>query len=119
MSTTRGRPASPTQGAEEAVASIRSLKRTLAISDQELASRIGVNQSSINRALGRVPPKWTPTLVKICNYAKNMLEMQSGGDLEAKGKAKLADAAAEMWDGTPNSLERLLSLMHLLAQFRK
>jgi len=119
LSTTRGRPASPTQGAEEAVASIRSLKKMLALSDQELASRIGVNQSSINRALGHIPPKWTPTLVKICDYAKNTLEMRTGGDLKAKGKAKLAEAAAEMWDGTPNSLERLLSLMHLLAQLRK
>ena len=45
--------------------------------------------------------------------------MRTGGDLKAKGKAKLAEAAAEMWDGTPNSLERLLSLMHLLAQLRK
>jgi hypothetical protein len=118
LSTTRGRPTSPTQGAREAVASVRDLKKTLGYSDKDIAGKIGVNQSSVNRALGRVPARWTPTLVKICNYAENVLQPKPGEDFQVSGKAKLADAVAEVWDGTPGSLDRLLALLHLLAELR-
>jgi transcriptional regulator with XRE-family HTH domain len=118
LSTTRGRPTSPTQGALEAVANVRDLKKTLGYSDKDIADKIGVNQSSVNRALGRVPLRWTPTLVKICNYAENVLEAKSGEDFQETGKARLADAVAEVWDGTPDSLDRLLRLLHLLAELQ-
>jgi transcriptional regulator with XRE-family HTH domain len=101
------------------VASVRDLKKALGYSDKDIADKIGVNQSSVNRALGHVPPRWTPTLIKICNYAEIALRAKSGEDFQETGKARLAEAAAEMWDGSPGSLDRLLTLMHLLAGLQR
>lgn len=115
-STVRGRPASPFEGAAEAVENVRALKKHFGLSDEELAARIGVNQSSVNRALGRDPPRLTPTLRLICNYAE-ILARSERSDFTERGRAQLARAVGEVWDGTPRGLEKLLSLLRLLSDF--
>lgn len=112
---TRGRPASPVDGAAEAVARVRALKKHLKISDSALARRVGVNQSSINRALSRKPPRLTPTLKHLCNYAENEFPTTSR-DFARNGRDQLARAVVSVWDGSPEGLERLLALLRLLGE---
>jgi hypothetical protein len=75
-----------------------------------------VNQSSVHRALERDPPRLTPTLRKICDYAENMLQADAA-DFPRRGREQLARAVADVWDGTPRGLENLLSLLRLLGDF--
>jgi len=66
------RPRGLEKGASESVEAILALKRRMKLTDEALAKRIGANQSSVHRALHRVPPAWTPTLQKLWVYAKTM-----------------------------------------------
>lgn len=104
----RGRPASPTEGADVAVKSIREFKLVLGYSDQDLASCVGIDQSSVHRALNRLPPAWTPSLQKIWNYVEN-----SRRGARQSAEERLSEAAVKAWDGTPRGLERLLALLDL------
>lgn len=108
-----GRPSSPLDGAIEAVASINELKKQLNISDDDLAERIGVVQSSVYRALNRRPPKLTPTLQKLCKYAKKISVGQSR-DVRLDARSQLAAAAEGIWDGSPEGLNKLLALLRNL-----
>jgi hypothetical protein len=95
---------------------IAALQNQLRLSDSELARRIGANQSSVHRALERDPPRLTPTLRKICNYAENILQADAT-DFPRRGREQLARAVTDGWDGAPRGLENLLSLLQLLGDF--
>jgi transcriptional regulator with XRE-family HTH domain len=117
LSIKRGRPASPTEGARRAVAIVRDYKKSLKISDKQLADALGINQSSVSRALGRDPPILSPSLLKLCNYAKNNSLATSGSHFHKAAKSKLAEEVNAAWDGTPMGLNRLVAILQLLGQF--
>ena len=60
MASKRGRPAGPQQGAREAVADIVAARKALGLSENELASRTGLSQSTVNRLLTRKSPRGRP-----------------------------------------------------------
>lgn len=105
-----GRPLSTEEGAVEAVAYVRSLQNKLEIKDSALGRLVGVNQSSVHRALSRKPPRLTPTLVKLCNYAKKRLSVDDAQQADS-GKEQLAKAVAGVWDGSPEGLNKLLTFL--------
>ncbi|MBH5371549.1 hypothetical protein [Bradyrhizobium glycinis] len=105
-----GRPISPEEGAVEAVALVKSFKRARKISDKALGDLIGVNQSSVHRALSRQPPRLTPTLQKLCDYAKKVMRIEGGRQVQS-AKQQLATAVEGVWDGSPEGLNRLLVLL--------
>ncbi|WP_141688123.1 helix-turn-helix domain-containing protein [Bradyrhizobium paxllaeri] len=86
------------------------LKKKLNLHDTKLAELVGVDQSSVHRALNRKPPRLTPTLEKLCNYAKKRLSVD-GSQLADNGKEQLAKAVAGVWDGSPAGLNKLLTLL--------
>jgi hypothetical protein len=105
-----GRPLSSEKGAVEAIALVRELQKRLVLRDKATGELVGVSQSSVHRALSRRPPRLTPTLVKLCNYAKNRL--QKDGLAAADGaKEQLARAVERVWDGSPEGLNKLLVLL--------
>jgi hypothetical protein len=105
-----GRPVSPIEGAVEAVAWVERLKNTLDLSDSALARLVRVDQSSVHRALSRRPPRLTPTLVKLCNYAKKCLAVDSSQQIDS-GKKQLSNAVSGVWDGSPEGLNKLLTFL--------
>ncbi len=105
-----GRPVSPEEGAVEAVALVVKLKNSLRLKDAALAELVGVNQSSVHRALNRRPPRLTPTLAELCNYAKKCLSNNAAEHAES-GREQLAKAAARVWDGSPEGLDKLLTFL--------
>jgi transcriptional regulator with XRE-family HTH domain len=109
-----GRPVSPAEGAVEAVACVRTLQERLKISDSALARLVGVNQSSVHRALSRKPPRLTPTLSMLCNYAKKRLRIDGAHQVDS-GRDQLARAVAGVWDGSPEGLNKLLALLRDLS----
>jgi hypothetical protein len=118
LSTRRGRPASPVEGAENAVAIVRALKKSFGLNDQALANATGMHQSSVSRALGREPPLLTPSLIRLCNYAKNAIAPSEGTDFAEAARSRLTEVATAAWDGTPQGLNRLISILQLLGQYR-
>ncbi|MDO9299052.1 hypothetical protein [Bradyrhizobium sp.] len=106
-----GRPVSPEEGAVEAVACVEKLKNKLKISNSALAKLVNVNQSSVHRAMSRRPPRLTPTLQIICNYAKKRLKID-GAEQVNSGNDQLAKAVSGVWDGSPERLNKLLTLLH-------
>ncbi len=105
-----GRPVSPEEGAVEAVAWVEKLKNELNLGDSALARLVSVDQSSVHRALSRRPPRLTPTLVKLCNYAKKRLAVDSSQQID-NGKEPLAKAVSGVWDGSPEGLNKLLTFL--------
>jgi hypothetical protein len=105
-----GRPISPTEGAVEAVACVETLKKRLKIPDSALARLVDVDQSSVHRALSRRPPRLTPTLLKLCDYAKKRLKIDGGEQVDS-AKDQLAKAVSGVWDGSPEGLNKLLTLL--------
>lgn len=101
---------SPEEGAVEAVAWVERLKKQQDLSDSGLADLIGVDQSSVHRALNRKPPRLTPTLQELCNYAKKSFVVD-GAERATNGKEQLAKAIAGIWDGSPQGLNKLLVLL--------
>lgn len=114
-----GRPVSPEEGAVEAVAFVVRFKESHNLRDAALAQLVGVNQSSVHRALNRRPPRLTPTLTELCNYAKRQLAVDSIQQA-ASGREQLAKAVAGVWDGSPEGLNKLLTFLrdlgHLVAR---
>lgn len=110
-----GRPRSPEKGAVEAVALVLKFKTAFQLSDAALADLVGVNQSSVHRALHQRSPRLTPTLAELCNYAKKRL----GDDVAQhadRGREQLAKAVARVWDGSPEGLDKLLTLLRDLGR---
>jgi hypothetical protein len=108
-----GRPAGPTEGAVEAVACVEKLKNRRNLNDSVLARLVGVDQSSVHRALSRRPPRLTPTLLKLCNYAEKNLKVD-GTHHDDDAKAQLTKAVASVWDGSAEGLNKLLTLLRNL-----
>jgi hypothetical protein len=105
-----GRPVSPMEGAVEAVACVKMLKNKLKISDSALARLVDVDQSSVHRSLSRRPPRLTPTLLKLCDYAKKHLKIDGAEQVDS-AKDQLAKAVSGVWDGSPEGLNKLLTLL--------
>lgn len=117
MSTKRGRPTSPSEGAEKAVALIRALQNERQWTDRRLALAAGMQQSSVHRALGRKPPKLTPSLKQLCNYAENELSVDQPA-FGVLARSRLGEEAVAAWDGTPEGLDKLLGILKLLGEYR-
>lgn len=83
MNRKRGRPAGPREGAKEAVAEIAAARRLISISENELAARGGLNQSTVNRLLNSAEPAWTPALHTLWNYAVNILQAKTAESVES------------------------------------
>lgn len=118
----RGRPSSPTEGAADAVDKINTLKKRLKMTDDVLAKLIGVNQTTVSRALGRREPAWTPSMRKLCEYAENMHLLAEGRIGTAQGgKAEdtLKQAVLDAWDGTPEGLNSLVRVLVTLRDYRR
>lgn len=113
-----GRPESPTDGARQAVNTIRAVQRRLSITDEALAKRAGVDQSSVSRALRRDPPAWTPSLRKLWTYAENQASDAQPGAGEP-GVDRIARAVRAAWDGTPEGMDLLLRLLALARELRR
>ena len=88
-----------------------------ALTESALAQLVGINQSSVSRALNRDPPTWTPSLRRIFSYAENLPSEAVTVDNEVAREA-LARAAAGAWDGTSKGLHSLLRLLSVLREFR-
>jgi len=106
-----GRPVSPEEGAVEAVACVERLKIKLNVNNSTLAKLVKVNQSSVHRAMSRRPPRLTPTLQILCDYAKKRLKID-GAEQVVSGNDQLAKAVSGVWDGSPERLNKLLTLLH-------
>jgi len=113
----RGRPASPTEGATEAVASIRSLIAANGWSEARLARKAGASQSAVHRTLHDPSPKWTPTLRQLMHYVENP-ELTPKKPIEAQLPAPLLKAARALWDGTSTDAERITKLLTLVRDLR-
>lgn len=111
----RGRPIGATEGARKAVKTIEAVRKQHRLSEQDLADRVCIAQSSVNRALKRDPPVWTPSLKKLFAYAKNNSATSKVTDADAAALA-LSHAALAAWDGTEAGLRRLVRILQLLAQ---
>jgi hypothetical protein len=115
------RPPSLEKGAAEAVEAIFALKKRMKWTDEALAKRIDANQSSVHRALHRVPPAWTPTLQKLSDYA---IIMRSGPRrkqtaIDSAPSNVLARTVMDAWDGTTSGLDWLVRLLRLVAERRR
>jgi hypothetical protein len=98
------------EGAVEAVACVEMLKNRLNLRDSALARLVNVDQSSVHRALRRRPPRLTPTLLILCNYAKKRLQIDDTEQVDS-AQDQLAKAVAGVWDGSPEGLNKLLALL--------
>jgi hypothetical protein len=119
MAGKRGRPASPQAGAKEAVAVILNAKNQLRLSDVDLATGAGVDQSTVNRLLRTANPTLTPALEQVRDYAENVLG--SGrlvGPARRSLERELARIVVDLWDGTEVDAERLRRLFGLVREFR-
>lgn len=74
MKSKRGRPLGRKKGARKAVTEIVALRIQAKLSENQLAARVGLSQSTVNRLLSGDEPRWTPALRKLCDYAKNTLK---------------------------------------------
>lgn len=101
------------------MAVVRAMQKSLDMNDQTLADATGMHQSSVSRALSRDPPLLTPSLIKLCNYAKNIVIRDSGAEFAAAARSRLTEVATAAWDGTPQGLNRLVSILQLLGQYRQ
>jgi transcriptional regulator with XRE-family HTH domain len=119
LSTKRGRPTSPGEGAKNAVALVRALQKSLGINDQALADAAGMHQSSVSRALGRDPPALTPSLKILCSYAENTMSPTDSQHYAEIARSRLAEVAVAAWDGTPVGLNNLVSILELLGRYRE
>ncbi len=106
------------KGADRAVARIRAVKEEMRLSDQGLATLVGVNQSSVHRALTSPRPAWTPTMQKLWAYAKTRERRRpaegSADELDAL-RGLLRDASG----GTLEGLERLAQIIRVVAEIRR
>jgi hypothetical protein len=100
------------------VAVVRAMQKSFEMNDQALADATGMHQSSVSRALGRDPPVLTPSLMKLCNYAESVVAPSAGADFTAVARSRLAEVASAAWDGTPQGLNRLVSILQLIGQYR-
>jgi transcriptional regulator with XRE-family HTH domain len=100
------------------VETVRAFKKSLDLSDQDLADALDIHQSSVSRALGRDPPILSPSLIMLCNYAESNSLATDARQFQKAAKSKLAEEANAAWDGTPAGLNRLVAILHLLGQFR-
>ena len=118
----RGRPPSSTDGAAAAVNKIKSLKKRLKITDEALAEAIGVDQTSVTRALSRKVSAWTPSMQKLWKYAVNKFELaeEDGGPAFGElAEDTLRQAVLDAWDGTPDGLNSLVRVLATLRDFRR
>lgn len=107
---TAGRPPSPETGAVEAVARVRKFQEHKKIHDSALGKMVGVNQSSVHRALSRKPPRFTPTLRRLCDYAIIASKIDDAPRVDS-AREQLTRAVEGVWDGSPEGLNRLLALL--------
>ena len=111
------RPRSPKEGATEAVEAVLALKKRTGWIDKELAARIGADQSSVYRALNRVPPAWTPTLRKLWDYAETLRRSRRArAARDSALTGVLTKAVIDAWDGTSSGLDRLVRFLHIFAE---
>lgn len=111
------RPISPTEGALEAVQSVRRFKRRFALSDAALGRLVQADQSSVHRALNRPRPVWTPTLRKLWDYAKTAGSIRD--EPRRQGRKAIAQAFDDAWDGTAEGLDRLLRLLAIISEIER
>jgi transcriptional regulator with XRE-family HTH domain len=119
LSGKRGRPRSSIDGADAAVERIKALQESLGLTERALADRVGINQSSVSRALRRVPPAWSPSLKKIWEYAENIESVDGSGSDYVVARETLTTAALDAWDGTASGLDRLVQLLVALGRYKK
>jgi len=108
----RGRPRSPTERAGEAVSEIRTFQRAHGLTDEALARRCAVSQSSVTRNLNAHQPAWTKTLERISEYAKTQ---QGETDGERIARVRIVETVLSLWDGTSDGAERLIHALNALA----
>ena len=120
MVSKRGRPAGSREGAREAVADIVAARKALGLSENELASRTGLSQSTVNRLLNAEEPAWTPALTRLSNYAKNIATLEPlVGTHRRASERMLVKTLLDLWDGTTNGADRLLRLLHVVDEIRR
>lgn len=73
------------------------------INQAQLASEIGVHQSSVSRACTKIPKRRGPALRKICSY------MQNEGFLDTPSPA--VAALEEIWDGSETHARALAGII--------
>lgn len=111
----RGRPVGASEGARRAVKAIEAVRKQQLLTEQDLADRVCIAQSSVNRALKRDPPVWTPSLRKLFAYAESSSTAPKAIGTDAAALA-LSRAALAAWDGTEAGLRRLVRILNLLAR---
>lgn len=86
------------------------------MSEADLGRIVGIDQSSVSRALSREPPAWTPSLRKLAEYVNN--QDAAGSEAISPGAARdvLGRAALPAWDGTVRGLARLVRLLEALRE---
>ena len=115
-----GRPPGRKKGARKAVTEIVALRAQAKLSESQLAARVGLNQSTVNRLLSGDEPRWTPALRKLCDYARKTLKpsllRRSYGPTSER---KLSSAITRLWDGTTADADRLLRLLDAVIEIRQ
>ena len=71
---------------------------TSGLSQEELATKAGVSQSTVSRALRRFPKKHSQAVVKLCSYAG--IELKNDVSSTATGTKQVLKAFGEIWDGS-------------------
>jgi transcriptional regulator with XRE-family HTH domain len=72
--------------------------RARKLSQSELASRAGVNQATVSRALRKQPTRHSRALQRLCIYAD--IEYGEGPKSTTSSSKLIIEAFQEVWDGT-------------------
>lgn len=120
MASKRGRPAGSQQGAKEAVAEIVAARKASGLSENELASCVGLSQSTVNRLLNTEEPVWTPAMIRLSNYAKNLMRLEPlVGTHRRASERMLVRTLLDLWDGTTRGADRLLRLFRAVDEIQR
>ncbi len=84
-----------------------------AITQQMIEYNTGVDQSQISRIFSGKFLRVTPSVLKICKYAK--INLIKEGDVDPKTNSRIMDALEKTWDGTDRHAKLIAKVILALA----
>jgi transcriptional regulator with XRE-family HTH domain len=95
-----------------AASQLEAFMREHDFSQTGLANAAGVSQSTVSRALGRVPGKHSKAYAKLCKYAETKYDERD--DSAAKGVNAVNAAFRNIWDGTARQAMAIAKIIEAL-----
>jgi transcriptional regulator with XRE-family HTH domain len=75
------------RGSADKLADLRGLRQTRGLSQEELAQRVGVSQSTISRRERKPPQRYSEATYKLCSYAETKIGKTKASDRRAVQKS--------------------------------